>query len=536
MDLKLTNNNLLSLGSTISSSITTNCTTVFVKNCPNVSGIAILKQCPNLTRVRLDIGNISGSLGELLQYSTLNGFNDSYENQTKPRLVGTWTVNDWYTQEQLTAVRAAFDGLTIVEDSNYIIDFSQVAVQSLDSNQPNYNPAVAIILHGQSKGNTCNNPIVTGGGRWFITKTEAATITNISTWFKGVTSVTDTNNIVSSSGSSYNFTSFKEFRWFLGITVLDNQNFRSCTNLQSIGIPTSVTKLGRNGAGEANFVFYGCSALTGVYYYGTINDWFKIQMCWENENNRGANPLEYAKHLYINDSLVTNVVIDDNTITMIYRYSFINNLDVTSITITSPVTLIEGLAFQGCTALTTLDLPDELTTINSSAFKNCTSLTTIDVNNALIETILDDAFHNVPYQFTNSDLYYIKKFANDIWGNGITLKLPTSSVFPSIIEFNLQLAEELRNKNIELGSGLTTFRCRGFAATGYIHILAGTPPTLGELSANIGYLKGMIYVGDGTSSTGDNAILQAYIANSKWATVYNANKLDTWYNYLHPQS
>jgi len=32
-----------------------------------------------LNRVRVDIGNVSGSLSELMQYATLKGFNDNYE-------------------------------------------------------------------------------------------------------------------------------------------------------------------------------------------------------------------------------------------------------------------------------------------------------------------------------------------------------------------------------------------------------------------------------------------------------------------------
>ena len=106
-----------------------------------------------LDRVRIDIGNVSGSLSKLLSYSFLKGFDDNYQPQEKPRLVGTWTVNDWYTQEQLVQAQNTFDGLTIVENQNYLLDFSQIAVQVLDDTQPNYNPALAILLQAAGYGN-----------------------------------------------------------------------------------------------------------------------------------------------------------------------------------------------------------------------------------------------------------------------------------------------------------------------------------------------------------------------------------------------
>lgn len=173
-----------------------------------------------LNRVRVDIGNVSGSLSELMQFSTLAGFNDNYEPQTKPRLVGTWTVNDWYTPEQLAEAQAAFDGLTIVGDPNYIIDFSQLAVQTLDDTQPNYNPGMAIVLQAAGYGVTFDEPQINGQtGRWMLTKTDAANISTV-LLFKGKASVVDNNKIVSNQQQTYSQT-LLNFEFF-GITLIND--------------------------------------------------------------------------------------------------------------------------------------------------------------------------------------------------------------------------------------------------------------------------------------------------------------------------
>lgn len=106
-------------------------TTLYHENTPNADGLQLLNSILNvqetaenvvLNRIRVDIGNVSGSLSELMKYSTFAGFNDNYEHQTKPRLDGTWTINDWYTTNQLAQAQATFDGLTIVSDANISYD------------------------------------------------------------------------------------------------------------------------------------------------------------------------------------------------------------------------------------------------------------------------------------------------------------------------------------------------------------------------------------------------------------------------------
>lgn len=232
--------------------ISTKINTIFNKNTPNIDGYSLLNTILSfqenvssviLNRARVDIGNVSGSYSELMRYSTLHGFNDNYEQQTKPRLVGTWTITDWYTSEQLTEAQNTFDGLTVVADPDYLIDFNELAIQVLDDTKPNYNPAVAIKLQSAGYGITLNSPCVNGqDGRWFLKKTSAAAITapKMNCTFNNVSSVIDSNGIVSNDKTvSYSFSKFNEYKYFIGITHVPDSWFTN-SNLSEITLPETI--------------------------------------------------------------------------------------------------------------------------------------------------------------------------------------------------------------------------------------------------------------------------------------------------------
>ena len=104
------------------------------------------------------------------------------------------------------------------------------------------------------------------------------------------------------------------------VTELGNSCFRSCYDLKSITIPSSVTNLG-------DYCFEGCSGLTSI----TI----------------------------------------PSSVTSIGDYCFRSCYDLKSITIPSSVTNLGECCFQDCGSLTSITIPSSVTSIGDYCFNEC---------------------------------------------------------------------------------------------------------------------------------------------------------------------
>ena len=104
--------------------------------------------------------------------------------------------------------------------------------------------------------------------------------------------------------------------------------------MTSVTIPDSVTSIGDS-------AFCDCTGLTSVY----ITD--LAAWCGISFGSSNANPLYFAHNLYLNNELVTALVIPEG------------------------VTRIGNDAFYGCTSLTSVIIPDSVTSIGSWAFSGC---------------------------------------------------------------------------------------------------------------------------------------------------------------------
>lgn len=97
------------------------------------------------------------------------------------------------------------------------------------------------------------------------------------------------------------------------VTSIGWGSFLSCDSLTSVVIPDCVTSIG-------TWAFYNCSSLTSLYITN-IEAWCNISF-----GSYHANPLYYAKNLYLNNELVTELVIPD-TITEIKQYAINSERD-----------------------------------------------------------------------------------------------------------------------------------------------------------------------------------------------------------------
>lgn len=136
-----------------------------------------------------------------------------------------------------------------------------------------------------------------------------------------------------------------------GIKTIEKEAFYSCTGLISIVIPNSVISIGESafqscsnltsitiGNGVSNFgnnAFWECSSLAVTYYNGTIAQWCNIDFY----GGYYSNPIYLSKNLYVNNQLLTELIIPD-TVAEIKSYTFFDCHSVTSITIPSNVMII----------------------------------------------------------------------------------------------------------------------------------------------------------------------------------------------------
>lgn len=162
-----------------------------------------------------------------------------------------------------------------------------------------------------------------------------------------------------------------------GITNIPTYAFEGCDGITSVTIPDSVTRIGAS-------AFYNCSRLDNVYITD-LSKWCEISF-----RNASANPLYYAENLYLNDELLTDTVIPNNTVS-IGNYAFYNYVKLSSVTIPKSVTFIGSSAFYNCDALTDITIPDSVTSIGSNSFADCNSLSRVTFGSG-VTSVGDYAF------------------------------------------------------------------------------------------------------------------------------------------------
>ncbi|MGN0092429.1 MAG: leucine-rich repeat domain-containing protein [Alistipes sp.] len=303
----------------------------------------------------------------------------------------------------------------------------------------------SIITPQSYQGNIVSNTYTDGKG--VITFDCAQTTIGSSAFYncRGLTSITMPDSITEIGYAALMYcTGLKSATIPDSVTKIGEYAFSDCTGMTSVTIPDSVTEIGNyafeNCTGELylNCNIQDSSSVRATPFYGsrftkvTIGDcvtsigsdafsnsyslagvyitdiaaWCKIEF-----GNTVANPLYYAKKLYLNGELITDLVIP-GSITEIGDYAFYYCTGLTSVTIPDSVTAIGQQAFSGCTGLksfygkfasndnrcliidgelqafapvglTAYTIPDSVTAIGSGVFRSCTGLKSVTIGNSV---------------------------------------------------------------------------------------------------------------------------------------------------------
>ncbi len=177
-----------------------------------------------------------------------------------------------------------------------------------------------------------------------------------------------------------------------GVISIGEDAFSNCSSLEDVTMGKGVTHVGIS-------AFDLCKGLQNIYI-SDLSAWCKIDF-----EDYYANPLYYADNLYLNDTLVeeltipndvvsigdnafscygslTSVIITDN-VKSIGNYSFAGCSNLASVVIPDSVTNIGECAFYGCSSLISVKIPNSVTSIGIKAFQNCSKLASVTISDSV---------------------------------------------------------------------------------------------------------------------------------------------------------
>ena len=182
-----------------------------------------------------------------------------------------------------------------------------------------------------------------------------------------------------------------------GVSTINNYAFAGCVGLTSVTIPSGVTNVGAE-------AFSGCNRLNSVHITD-LQAWCSILFA-----NSASNPLTYAHRLFLNEEEMTELTIPES-VSSIGNYAFSGCSTLSNVSISNTVRTVGESAFQGCTGIKTLSIGSGMTKIESLAFAEL--------------SMLEDIYcYAVRYPVTAADAF------KDSYLEFVTLHVPEKSVIP----------------------------------------------------------------------------------------------------------
>ena len=162
------------------------------------------------------------------------------------------------------------------------------------------------------------------------------------------------------------------------LTTIGEQAFHGCLGLADLSIGEGLTYTG-------NDAFGGCSNLNYIYVPNVAQLFFLS--CGSGQSN----PFALARHLFVNDEEVTELVIPDGVEELNEGFFYNFGKNVTSVTIPNSVKNIGNSAFRDWTNLSRVTFGESLKTIGIEAFWECMALESVVFPNSL-DSIMARAF------------------------------------------------------------------------------------------------------------------------------------------------
>lgn len=172
------------------------------------------------------------------------------------------------------------------------------------------------------------------------------------------------------------------------VTGIDANTFCNCRDLESVTIPSSVTRIGKPVFTKCIFL-ESIKVAQGNTVYDSRNDCNAIIETSTNTLIVGCSETVIPENVtsigsYAFSSCSLTSVTIPNSVTSIGDCAFEYCSFLTSVTIPGSVTSIGVSAFYGCKGLTSVAIPNSVTSIGGSAFKNCSNLTSITIPESVI--------------------------------------------------------------------------------------------------------------------------------------------------------